>query len=165
MEAMNKPLISLEAAHAHNRVIATDHGIPWDLPADQKHWRNLIIGHAIIVGDTTYKEQGVMAESFNVVISHHGDLKIPHGQVATSVQAALEIAREHESSEIFVVGGASVFAQTIDLADRLYLTIIDLEVPDGSRYFPEYEANFRLIKSHDGQDNGLNFKFTVWERR
>jgi dihydrofolate reductase len=161
---MTKPLISLEAAHAHERVIANHKGIPWKLPADQKHWRSLIDGHAIIVGDTTYKEQGTMEESFNVVISRQTDLQIPKGAVAASVEEAIKTASEHETEEIFVVGGASIFAQTIAQADRLYLTIIDLDVPDGIRFFPEYENDFHLIDDEPGQDNGLNFHFTVWER-
>lgn len=161
---MNKPIISLEAAHGHDRVIATADGVPWKLPADSKHWRTLIIGHAIIVGDTTYLEQGTMQESFNVVISHNQELDVPKGAVATSVEHALEIAREHEQSEIFVVGGASVFAQTIDQADKLYLTIIDTEVPEGIKFFPEYERDFHLVSEIPGSDNGLNFRFTIWER-
>ena len=161
---MPKPTISLEAAHAHRRVIATSHGIPWDLPADRPHWRNLVAGHAIVVGDTTYKEQGTLEDSYNVVISHNPDLLVPKGIVASSIDEALRLASEHEATEVFVVGGASVFAQTIAQADRLYLTIIDLEVPDGSRFFPEYEHDFHIVKDEAGHDNGLDYRFTVWER-
>lgn len=159
-----KPRISLEAAHAHNRVIANAHGIPWHLPTDQDHWRSLIAGHAIIVGDTTYKEQGTMEDSYNIVISRQTDLVVPKGTVASSVDEAIEIGRKHEAGEIFVVGGASIFAQTIFQADRLYLTIIDLEVPEATRTFPEYEKDFKLIDDQPGTDNGLNYRFTIWER-
>ena len=162
---MNKPIISLEAAHGHNLVIANAKGIPWKLPADSKHWRSLIVGHAIVVGDATFKEQGVMQDSYNVVISHDAGLAVDKGEVAPLVEEALSIAAAHESSEIFVVGGASVFAQTIAHADKLYLTIIDVDVPDGIKFFPEYKADFELINETSGHDNGLDFRFTIWQRK
>jgi len=161
---MNKPLISLEAAHGHNRVIATTNGIPWKLPADSQHWRSLIAGHAIVVGDATFKEQGVMQDSYNVVISHDTNLVVGKGEVANSIDQALEIAKAHEQSEVFVVGGASVFSQTIAQADKLYLTLVDLDVPEGIKFFPEYEQDFHLVKDQPGSDNGINFRFTIWER-
>ena len=105
-----------------------------------------------------------MADSYNVVISRNSSLAVPKGIVASSVDEAIKIACEHESEEVFVVGGASIFEQTIDKANRLYLTIIDLNVPDATRYFPEYEKDFHLISEGSGRDNNLNYRFTIWER-
>lgn len=163
-EAMNQPLISLVAAHAHKRVIATNHGIPWKLAADSAHWRGLIVGHAIIVGDTTYREQGTMADSTNIVIGHNITEAIPKGFAAASVEEALKIAGQHENKEVFVVGGASIFAQTITGADKLYLTLVDLDIADGSRFFPEYENDFHMISATPQNQDGLKFSFTLWER-
>lgn len=161
---MNKPIISLEAAHGQNRVIATANGVPWKLPADSTHWRGLIVGHAIIVGETTYREQGTMEDSINIIIGRNITEAIPKGFAASSVEEALKIAGEHESQEIFVVGGASIFAQTIAQADKLYLTIVDVAVPEGIKYFPEYENNFHLVSDLAGRDNNLGYRFTVWQR-
>lgn len=156
--------LSIVAAHAHDRVIGTAQGIPWHLPADQAHWRGLVAGHAIIVGDNTYKEQGTLEDSYNVVISRDTSLSIPKGTVATSVDEAIKLAGEHEPEEIFVVGGASIFEQTITLADRLYLTIIDLDIPLATKYFPEYLSDFSITANDPANDQGINFRFTVWER-
>jgi len=105
-----------------------------------------------------------MADSYNVVISRDATLAVQKGVVATSVEEAIKLATEHESEEIFVVGGASIFEQTIARADRLYLTIIDLEIDNPTRFFPEYEDDFHLIKEESGRDNDLNYRFTIWER-
>lgn len=157
--------ISLEAALAHNRVIGAGGKIPWELPVDRKHWRSLVRGHALIVGQATYAQQGSLEDSINIVVTKNADLVVPEGLAATSIDQALELARQHETSEIFVVGGASIFEQTIAQADKLYLTLIDLEVPNGDRFFPEYEHDFEIIREEPGSDNGLNFKFVELARK
>ena len=161
----NSPIIVLEAALAHNRVIGAGGQVPWDLPVDRAHWRGLVKGHALIVGEATYEQQGSLEDSINIVVTGNAELAVKDGLAATSIDRAISLAREHESTEIFVVGGASIFEQTIALADKLYLTLIDLDVPNGDRFFPEYEDDFTVTSQKSGHDNGLDYRFVILKRR
>ncbi len=162
--ANHSPIISLEAALAHGRVIGAGGKVPWDLPADRAHWRGLVHGHAIIVGEATWRQEGSLKGSVNVVVTSKPELVVDGGFAATSIAAAVALAKQHETKEIFVVGGASIFEQTITLADKLYLTLIDLDVPTGDRFFPAYEEDFKATGEESGRDNGLDYRFVMLER-
>jgi dihydrofolate reductase len=159
----SKPTVSIVAGLAHHRVIGLNGKVPWDIKADREHWRGLVRGHAVIMGGATYAVQGSLADSFNVVVQSE-DTEVPGGAVAHSIDEALRLAGEHESKEIFVEGGASIFEQTIGLADKLYLTYVDAEL-EGDRYFPEYEDQFTEISREDHADNQPPYSFVVLERK
>lgn len=162
---MPRPLISLEAALGRGRVIGAKGQVPWSLPDDSHHWRDLVKGHAIIVGAATYKAQGTLEDSYNVVVGH-GVGQVPKGQAVESIEEAIEVASQHEHDEIFVVGGASIFEQTIDQADKLYLTLIDVDVPDGDRFFPEYENDFEVVSETEPKtQNGLTYRYLELVRK
>ena len=172
-------IVSLVAALAANRVIGRDNGLPWQLPEDLKHFRLLTEGHAVVMGRKTFdsilaRAKRPLPKRESWVISRSPALALPEGvRLATSLEQALEelSAREplatgdHEiaTDEVFVIGGAQIYAAALPLADRLYLTLIDHPV-EGDTYFPEWNAlGFRLV-SEDARREPFAFRFTVWER-
>lgn len=162
---MNQPPISLVAALGHERAIGRNGQVPWHLPADQKHWRGLVRGHAVIMGSATYSGLGVLDNSTNIVVSSQ-NINVPGGLVAHSLEKAFDLARQHDNQEIFVIGGAGIFAETIGLADKLHLTYVDIDVPDADRFFPDYENDFRELSSTEPADeNGLTYRFVELERK
>lgn len=132
-----KPCISLVVAMSTNRVIGINNTLPWHLPADLKHFKSLTMGHHIIMGRKTYESIGKpLPGRTSVVITRNSDNKMPGVVVANSLQSALAACGNDE--EIFVIGGAELYRQAIDVADRIYLTQIDAFI-SGDTYFAELD--------------------------
>ena len=134
---MNKPIISLVAAMAHNRVIGKDNQMPWNLPADLRHFKAVTMGKPIIMGRNTFESIGrPLPGRRNIVISRNADYRVEGCDRATSFEAALALVSN--VAEVMVIGGGFLYSQTLSQANKLYLTFIDLEV-EGDTQFPEFE--------------------------
>lgn len=159
---MQKPKISLIVAMAKNRVIGKENEMPWHLPADLQHFRKTTLDKPVIMGRKTYESIGrPLPKRHNIVISQNADYKVEGCDVVSSLDEALQQAGAVE--ELFIIGGGFLYAQTIDRADKLYLTFIDLDV-GGDTYFPEYEhLNLTQIASEHHQKDDKNpydYEFT-----
>lgn len=131
--------ISIIAALTHQRVIGVRNRLPWRLPADLSHFRRTTLGHAVIMGRKNYESIGrPLAQRLNIVLSSNPGFSAPGCQVVSTLDAALDAAGA--DPEIFIIGGAQVYAQALPLAARMYLTFIDAEF-DGDTWFPEYNAH------------------------
>ncbi|GAA0206898.1 type 3 dihydrofolate reductase [Kangiella japonica] len=140
LDEKKKPIISLIVAMANDRVIGKDNKMPWHLPADLKHFKAMTLGKPVIMGRKTHESIGmVLPGRKNIIISrnpnYRSDFHNEHCEVVTSLDAALEIAQSEK--EIMIIGGANIYGQMIDQADKLYLTFIDLDV-DGDARFPDW---------------------------
>lgn len=161
---MNKPIVSLIAAMAKNRVIGKDNQMPWHLPADLKHFKRVTMGKPIIMGRKTYESIGkALPGRLNIVISRNPDYKLDDSEVVTSLDAALE--RVANASEVMIIGGGYLYSQTLSLANKLYLTLIDLDV-EGDTHFPNYqqlnlqEVSRETFKADD--KNPYNYEFVEY---
>jgi len=157
-----KPTVSIIVAMAKNRVIGKDNDMPWHLPADLQHFRKVTTGKPIIMGRKTYESIGrPLPKRHNIIISRNRDYKVEGCDVVGSLEEAVAIAGEVE--ELFIIGGGFLYNQTIDSADKLYLTFIDLDV-EGDTFFPEYEhLNIKKIASeqhYKDDNNPYNHEFT-----
>ncbi|MGA7749149.1 MAG: dihydrofolate reductase, partial [Gallionella sp.] len=114
-----KPRISLIVAMAKNRVIGINNTLPWHLPADLKHFKALTMGHHIVMGRKTYESIGKpLPGRTSVVVTRNAHYAPPGVVVVNSLEAAIAACGNDE--EIFVIGGAELYSQAIDLADRIY---------------------------------------------
>jgi dihydrofolate reductase len=130
-------MISLIVAMAHDRVIGKDNGMPWHLPADLKHFKAITSGHPVIMGRKTFESIGkALPNRRNIVVSRHAEYIAPGAEVVGSLESALNLVHDHK--EIFVIGGAQLFTQALPLAEKMYLTYIDLHV-EGDTFFPEWD--------------------------
>lgn len=160
--------ISLIAAMARNRVIGRDNRLPWRLPADLRRFKELTMGHALLVGRKTFESIGRPLPGRRMLVVSRREGYAPGGvRVARSVQEALDLARAEGEAELFVGGGAEVYRQTLPVADRLHLTRIEEDVP-GDAYFPEFdETEWRLVDREDHEPCGevpFAWSFQVYER-
>jgi dihydrofolate reductase len=119
------------------------------MPGDMKRFREFTTGHPVIMGrknfDSIPAEFKPLKDRTNIVISRNSSLILPNDVIlTTSIKEALEKARTIDKEEIFVIGGGEIYAQSIDIADRLYLTIIDGE-SGGDVFFPEYKEFTKLV--------------------
>jgi dihydrofolate reductase len=130
-------LISLIVAMARNRVIGADNKIPWHLSNELKLFKSLTMGHHIIMGRRTYESIGrLLPGRTTVIVTRRRDYEVPGAIVVHSVDEALEAAKG--DAEIFVIGGAELFRETLPIADRIYLTVVDAE-PEGDTFMPAFE--------------------------
>ena len=134
-----KPCVSLIVAMARNRVIGINNTLPWYLPADLKHFKTLTMGHHIVMGRKTYESIGKpLPGRTSVVVTRNVDYSMPGVIVQHSLAAAITACGNDD--EIFVIGGAEIFRQAMDIADRIYLTEIDADI-SGDTHFTQCDLN------------------------
>ncbi|HLP34599.1 MAG TPA: dihydrofolate reductase [Amoebophilaceae bacterium] len=128
--------ISLIVAAALNRVIGKGNQLPWHMPADLRFFKQKTTGHHILMGSRTFQSIGrILPNRVTIVVSSQMDENMSDYQVVRSIKAGIQWAECAGETELFVVGGAQIYAQTLPLADRVYVTQIQASVP-GDAYFP-----------------------------
>ena len=133
---MTKPRISIVVAMAMNRTIGINNTLPWRCPEDLNHFKALTMGHPMIMGRKTFDSIGKpLPGRVTVVVTRDRGLKVEGCLIAHSLPEAIAACTGDE--EIFVVGGAELYAQALPLVDRLYITEIQQEV-EGDAHFPEF---------------------------
>ena len=157
--------ISLVVAMDRNRVIGHEGRLPWHLPDDLKWFKRCTVGKPIVMGRRTWESIGrALPDRPNIVISSRGDFEAPGATVVPSLELALDAARDHP--EVMIIGGGVLFAATLPLAHRLYLTVVHAEYP-GDTWFPTFEtAEWREThrEDHPADDrHACAFSFLVWE--
>jgi dihydrofolate reductase len=162
--------IALIAAMARNRVIGRDNKLPWNIPEDLKYFRAKTAGHPVIMGRKTFESilnlvGRPLPGRLNIVVTRQTAFTAPSGvRVVGSLEAAVEAARGVPGSdEVFVLGGAEIYAQSLAIADRLYITWIDRDY-EGDARFPVWDSGeFREV-SRDERPGDPSFSFVVFER-
>jgi len=133
-------IVALVAAVAENGVIGRDGALPWSLPADLRHFRELTTGHHVVMGRKTHESIGrALPERVNLVLTRQPELVAAGCRAVRDLDEALRIARDADESEAFVIGGAAVYALALPMASRIYLTRVAARV-DGDVRFPELDA-------------------------
>lgn len=161
---MNAPRLSMIVAVDESRAIGKHNRLLWHIPEDLKRFKELTSGHAVIMGENTYHSIGrPLPNRTNIVVTLNQDLKLPGCLVVHSLDEAIQVAREHEREEIFVMGGASIYKQFLPMIDRLYLTLVS-GTHEADTYFPDY-SDFTKVVREEKQENGTHqFTFFVLER-
>ena len=152
--------VSIIVAIAENNVIGKDNRLIWHLPADMKFFKEKTSGHCIITGRKNYES---IPEKFrplpnrtNIIITRQSDYRAPGAIVVRSIEKALDEAMQTGDAEIFIIGGAEIFKQTIDKATKIYLTKI-FHSFDGDTYFPEIDfKQWKEIRREDFQPDEKN---------
>lgn len=159
-----KTRISIIAVVGKNRELGKDNKLLWHLPEDLKYFKKTTLGHSVIMGYKTYEAIGSkpLPNRLNIILTFK-KIKIEGCKTANSVDQALNLAAKSKTGELFIIGGASIFDQTIEKADRLYLTEVDATA-DADTFFPDY-ANFKLVENRSGGEyKGIKYQFNVYER-
>lgn len=153
-------IISIIAAMDKNRLIGSDNGLPWHLPADFKHFKAVTLGKPVIMGRKTYESIGrPLPGRKNIVVSRSG-FKSEGIESADSIDAALELVSDAE--DVMIIGGANFYEQMISNAQYMYLTHVDAEC-EGDAWFPEYdESEWTIVDSqYIPADEKNNYSFTI----
>jgi len=165
-------IISLVAAASTNNVIGKDNRLLWHLPNDMKFFKNTTWAMPIIMGRKTFEslDNQVLHGRFNIIVSRQkswnpGDDKV---QVADSLQKAIELAKQTDCKEAFIIGGGELFTESISLASRIYLTRVFVTL-EGDAFFPEIKDTDWILTSDipfpQDKKHAYAYSFQVWERR
>ncbi len=131
--------VAIIAAVARNGVIGHRNRMPWHLPEDLKRFKQLTLGHAVIMGRRTFESIGKpLAGRNNIVVTRSPDWTCAGCHAAHSLEAAL--AAVHEREDAFVIGGAQIYALAFPIASRLYITEIERDF-EGDAFFPEFDRS------------------------
>ncbi len=162
---MQKPRISIISAIAEaGRGIGKANALLWDIKADMAHFKGLTTNHAVIMGERTYHSIGrALPNRINIVLTDNQDFDAPNVLTVFSIEEALEVARLHESEEVFVIGGGSIYTQFLPYTDRLYLTLVAGEY-DADVFFPEYGEFTKVVEEQSGSEGEYVFRFVTLEK-
>lgn len=159
-------MIALVVAWAgRDRVIGRNGGLPWRLPSDMRHFRELTTGGTVIMGRRTWESIPErfrpLPERRNIVLSSRG-LDAPGAEVLSSLESALAAA----GTDAFVIGGGATYAETLPLADRVYATEIAEDV-EGDTFFPALDPAAWAVSSASEPvaENEHTFTIKVYDRR
>jgi dihydrofolate reductase len=162
--------LSIIAAMSTNRVIGRNNALPWRLKTDLARFKQLTMGHWLLMGRKTFESIGrPLPGRKTVVLTSRPDYAPPGVLVAHSLDEALDLAgRQDPAEEMFVAGGEQVYRQTIDRARRLYLTLVHHDF-EGDAHFPEFEESRWALMSREDHpadaDNPYAFSFLTYHRK
>jgi len=162
---MERPIISIIAALGRNRELGYKNELLWRIPDDLKRFKNLTMGHAIIMGGNTFLSIGTTLPGRTNIVATR--VPLPHHEgaiVVSSIEDAIAAAKAVEDEEIFVIGGAQIYAASLPFADVLHLTLIDDE-KEGDVFFPAYDDQFTKKTLDESREwDGLKYRWVDLER-
>lgn len=161
--------ISIVAAVADNYAIGKGNKLPWHLPADLKHFRELTTGHAVVMGKRTFESlpNGPLPNRRNVVLTSVMSEGVNEGYFeADSLEDALYLCEKED--KVFIVGGAAVYRQSLEIADSLYITWVHHEF-SADIYFPEVDfSKWEEVSRQDmpaDEKNPYPYSFVHYKRK
>jgi len=167
-------LISLIVAHSSNRVIGIDGQLPWHIPDDLKYFKAITIGKPIIMGRKTFDSIGKpLPGRLNIIITKNTDLTIEECVVVNNLEAAITEAKNYfktqntEQEEIFIIGGAQIFKQSMEFVNKIYITEVHAEYA-GDVFFDELSDNDWIEVGrdlHDSENDKIPFSFVIYKKK
>ncbi len=153
-------MITLIAAQSSNNVIGKDNTLIWKVPGDLKRFKELTLGHTVLMGRKTFESIGKpLPNRRNVVLSRDTSLKIDGCLVYNDLSNVIGLY----NSDLFVIGGEEIYRQTLNFADRIELTYIHKEF-EGDAYFPEIPISFREVSRIDMKCDEFEYSYITYEK-
>ncbi len=162
--------LSAILAMDRNRAIGKNNQLPWHLPEDLKFFKRTTLGKPVLMGRKTYESLGKpLKDRLNIVVSHQKGLDLPEGVLLChNLQEGIAHMQKQEVEEGFIIGGGKIFAESMDLLDRLYLTLVDTEIDDADVFFPQVDhSQWKLVweEKHQADDrHQYDYVFQQLER-
>ncbi len=163
-------LISMIAAMDKNRLIGNGPDIPWQMPADQRHFRDITLGKPVVMGRKTFETlKKPLPKRLNIILTRNTDYKAPEGCiVAHAVDDIIKHCEALETEELMICGGAPIYQAFLPHADRLYITQIHATF-EGDVHFPAFDTQaWQEVKRIDRAPDDKNpypYSFLFLERR
>ena len=183
-------MLSIIVAIAKNNAIGKNNSLLWHLSEDLKFFKRTTSGHSVIMGRKTFESIGrkPLPKRMNIVISRSSEINSDSEKTNNStillykksleeaIDASqnignVEFSQNHNSEnkelEIFVIGGGQIYKQALPLADKLYLTVVDVEIKDADTFFPEIDfSQWKLVERGENKsEKGYNFHVEIYQRK
>lgn len=160
-------MITLVVAMGLNREIGVDNKLPWHLPKDLKHFKEITSGHPIIMGRKTYESIGKpLPNRTNIVISRKKDWFEEGILIVGSIKEAIKFGQKIDE-DIFIIGGGNIFEQTMDIADKLEVTEIKTNI-EADTFFPKIDPKIWTktdeVCYEKDEKNNFDFCFQTFQR-
>jgi len=163
---MEKCLI---VARAANGAIGKDNQLLWHIREDLKFFKATTMGCPVIMGRKTFESIGrALPGRLNIVISR-GAPEVPEGVVVVgSIEAAYAAAEASGAEKCFITGGGRIYAEALDTVEKMYVTEVEVDIPDADTFFPTIDPEAWIVQSETERrtdpENGYVFRFVVYER-
>lgn len=164
------PVVIVAAMSRKKRAIGYKNKLLWHIPADLKRFKELTLGHPIIMGRKTFESIVAMLGKplpgrTNIIVTRNPEYKVPGAITAGSLEAAFAIAERENPKEIHIGGGAELYASAMPYVDRLHLTLVESEGP-ADTFFPDFGDNFIPVKEYPPEKSGnISFQWIDYKRR
>jgi dihydrofolate reductase len=149
-------------AHDPNLVIGKDGTLPWRIPEDLKHFKETTLGHPLLMGRGVFEELGEKPlpgrENFVLTARDY-----PQVTTFTSIPEAIRFFKEKETETVFIIGGGKIYAQMMDIADKMIVTLVK-ESYDGDTFFPEYRTNIGTVWKETSRTDFERFTLIEYTR-
>ncbi len=166
-------IVSVIVATSLNNVIGLNNSLPWHLPKDLAYFKKITTGSVIIMGRKTYESIGkALPNRLNIVVTRDSSYDALDAEVCNDIESAISLAKDFlknntEKKEVFIIGGANIFKQTIATADKLYLNIVKANF-DGDTFMPEINwDDWQLEMQEDNKKdskNAFDISFLVYTK-
>ena len=152
-------MISMICAVGKDREIGYKNKLLWTLPGDLKHFKDVTMGHTVIMGQKTFESIGmVLPGRKNIILSLDPNYRVADCEISNNLE---EVANRYKDSEdeVFIIGGASIYKQFIQFSKKLYLTLVE-DSPEADAFFPDYsEFKNKIFESGEYEENGIKYNF------
>lgn len=156
--------ISIIAAISQNRGLGLNNKLLFNISKDLKRFKNITENHVVIMGRKTFESMGkALPHRINIVVTKNKAYQAKNVLVANSLDRALKIAKEKKEKEVFIIGGASLYQQTIKKADKLYLTLVEKSL-QADTFFPDYSQFKKMVFQQRNKSQGYQYTFLELEK-
>ena len=157
--------ISIIACVGKKLELGKKNDLIWHLPNDLKYFKNVTSGKTVIMGRRTFESlPGILPKRRNIVLQLPSESKIDGVEIFNDIPSILESVKDEE--EAFIIGGASIYRQFLEYANKLYLTEVNETCSDAEVYFPKFDKRkYRKKVVGKDSDNGIVYNFVIYERR
>jgi dihydrofolate reductase len=156
-------MISIIVATSKNRVIGNNKSLIWKLPADLKRFKQITTGNTIVMGRKTYESIGKpLPNRRNIIITRDTNYLVDNCEIVNSLEEALMLC----NNDCFIIGGGEIYKQSIDIADKIYLTLVQEDF-EGDTYFPEIGKEWTKVIREDfepDEKNAHKYSFINYEK-
>ncbi len=146
-----------------NNNIGIDNTLPWHISEDLKYFKRVTKGHPVIMGRKTYESIGrLLPNRLNIILTRNKDYKIEGADIKSSIDEAIKAAKDnsdYDTSKVFIIGGAEIYKQSLDLVDEIYFTRVETKLEKADAAYPLIPDSYKLVSKESGHDK---FDFT-WE--
>ncbi|MEP6846247.1 MAG: dihydrofolate reductase [Panacibacter sp.] len=164
-------ILSLVVATSTNNAIGKDNKLLWHLPNDLKFFKNVTWAMPVAMGRKSFDSLGgkPLNGRFNIIITRQKDFTADGIVVVNNLEDAIFLAQEHDYKELMILGGGEIYKQSINKANKIYVTRVHAVFEDADTFFPEIDTDkWKLVSNQDffkDEKHAYDYSFQLWERK